>query len=82
MRVFLYGSAMADEQAANDIDLMVVSDKPVDLCVYSEAEWEAFKESGVSTAGKRVVLHPNQGIKRWPVKRQIAMFLNHGEVPE
>ncbi len=85
MEVFLYGSALENEQTANDIDLIVVTDKPVDLCVYSEAEWEAFKISGVSKVGKRVVLHPNQGVKVWPKKRQIAMFFDskmEGEVPE
>ncbi len=76
MEVFLYGSILENEQTANDVDLIVVSDKPVDICVYSKVEWKAFKVSGVSKAGKRVVLHPNQAIKSWPKKRQIAMFFN------
>ncbi len=75
IRVFLYGSSLDNEQTANDVDLIVVSNKPIDICVYSETEWNEFEKSGISTAGKRVVLHPNQGIKSWPSKRQAALFL-------
>ena len=71
MKVYQFGSSVdaGGEEKANDIDLIIVSDKPVDICLYSEREWELFGSGGVSDRGKRVVLHPNQGLKHFPVDR-------------
>ncbi len=71
MRVFQFGSSLQNEEEANDIDIIIVSDKPIDICLYSEKEWEEFEKEGTSTSGKRVVLHPNQGVKSMPYLRQL-----------
>ena len=64
MQVFHYGSSIVDEDSANDIDLIVVTDKPVDLCLYTPEQWAEFEVEGYSTEGHRVVIHPAKN-KTW-----------------
>jgi hypothetical protein len=70
MRIFQIGSSLKNESTANDIDLIIVSDKPVDICLYSKKAWAEFQLNGFSETGKRVVLHPNQGRKLFPENRK------------
>ncbi|KKN64867.1 hypothetical protein LCGC14_0487010 [marine sediment metagenome] len=68
MQVFHYGSSIVDEKSANDIDLIVVTDKPVDLCIYTPEQWAEFKATGHSTEGHRTVIHPAKS-KSWQKER-------------
>jgi len=60
MKVFQIGSSICNPDTANDLDLIVVSDKPVDICLYTTADWEMFLANGGSSRGQRVVLHPRK----------------------
>ena len=60
MMVFQIGSSIEDPDNANDLDLIVVCDKPVDICVYTESQWKDFMLNGGSDKGHRVVLYPSK----------------------
>jgi len=60
MRVFQIGSSIENPDTANDLDLIVVSDKPVDVCLYTTADWEEFVKNGGSCHGQRVVMYPRK----------------------
>lgn len=70
MKIYQFGSSLINEEKANDYDLIIVSDKPVDICLYSEEEWEQFKKVGFSISGHRIVAYPNQGVKTFPKDRK------------
>ena len=57
IKVYQYGSSL-DSEHPNDIDLFVITDKPVDLCIYTPDEWEKFRRTGKSTKGRRIVIYP------------------------
>jgi len=57
MRVIQIGSSLKSD-TPNDFDLLVVSDIPVDICLYTTEQWEIFKQQGQSSEGRRVVIHP------------------------
>ena len=59
IEVYQVGSSLTKEDS-NDIDIILVSDLPIDICVYSKADWEIFKELGVSSHGKRLKIYPNK----------------------
>ncbi len=58
MEVYQIGSSIDNPETANDLDLIVVSDKPVDICLYTESQWIDFQAKGQSNVGHRVVIHP------------------------
>ena len=58
MKVFQIGSSIDNPEEASDLDLIIVSDKPVDICVYTEQQWLQFEENGGSSDGRRIVIHP------------------------
>ncbi len=60
MKVFQIGSSLIDEESASDFDLLIVCDKPVDLCFYTTEQWEEFKEQGHSEHGQRIVVYPRK----------------------
>lgn len=60
MKVFQIGSSIENPDTANDLDLIIVSDKPVDICLYTTADWEKFIRNGGSWVGQRVVMHPRK----------------------
>ena len=57
MKVFQIGSSLTKDNP-NDFDLLVVSDIPVDICVYTEEQWMRFNDNGGSDEGHRIVVHP------------------------
>ncbi len=54
--IFLYGSSLDGE--GNDIDIIIVSDKPVDVCIYTPREWKSLNDKGRIMCRGRTVLHP------------------------
>ncbi|KKK50429.1 hypothetical protein LCGC14_3125130, partial [marine sediment metagenome] len=38
-KVYQIGSSLKDPKNAKDLDLLVISDKPVDICIYTPEEW-------------------------------------------
>ena len=58
MKVFQIGSSIDTPEIANDLDLIVVSDKPLDVCLYTESQWKNFQTNGHSSEGHRTVIHP------------------------
>ena len=68
MQVFHYGSSVTEEKSANDIDLIVVADKPVDLCIYTPEQWERCRSNGHSSEGHRTVIYPAKD-KPWQKER-------------
>ena len=58
MNVFQIGSSLENEKTANDLDLLIVSDKPVDICLYTSEQWQEFIKIGSSDTGRRIVMHP------------------------
>ncbi len=60
MKVFQIGSSIENPDKANDLDLIIVSDKPVDICLYTTADWKKFIEDGGSCHGQRIVMHPRK----------------------
>lgn len=59
-KVFQIGSSIDSPETANDLDLIIVSDKPVDICVYTEVQWRGFVQHGGSAEGQRVVIYPRE----------------------
>ena len=59
IEVYQFGSSLTEENP-NDVDIILVSDLPIDLCVYSKAEWANFKKVGISSKGKRIKFYPNK----------------------
>ncbi len=60
MKIFQIGSSIDNEDTANDIDLLIISDKPIDICLYTPEEWDEFIKKGGSSEGQRVVLYPKK----------------------
>ena len=60
MKVFQIGSSIENPDKANDLDLIIVSDKPVDICLYTTADWKAFVRNSGSCHGQRIVMHPRK----------------------
>ncbi len=60
MKIFQIGSSIENPDTANDLDLIIVSDKPVDICLYTIADWKKFTENGGSCHGQRIVMHPRK----------------------
>ena len=60
MKVFHIGSSIENPDEANDLDLLIVCDKPVDICLYTTADWKKFIEDGGSCHGQRIVMHPRK----------------------
>jgi len=58
MKIFQIGSSLDDEDKSNDIDLLIVSNKAVDICLYTEEEWKQFEQTKVTPHGHRVVICP------------------------
>ena len=58
MEIYLIGSSIKSPDTANDLDLIVVSDKPVDICLYTSQQWQDFQDNDQSCEGRRVVIHP------------------------
>lgn len=67
MRVFQIGSSLVSK-TPNDFDLLIVSDIPVDICLYSEAEWEKFIKNKGSNQGHRIVIYPKKQKSCPPMK--------------
>jgi hypothetical protein len=65
MRIIRIGSSIDNPGSCNDIDLLLITNKPVDICVYTPEDWEDFKRTGISSKGHRVVIHPRK-IKTFP----------------
>ncbi len=57
--IFLYGSSLGNLQDAADLDLIIVSEKPVDVCVYTPEEWEELNSKGEILCRGRTVLYPS-----------------------
>ncbi len=51
------GSSLEND-SPNDYDFLIVTDKPVDICIYTPEQWILFKKHGWSTEGCRTVIHP------------------------
>jgi hypothetical protein len=66
MKIIRIGSSIDNPDTCNDVDLLLITNKPVDVCVYTTKEWENFKHTGTSSNGHRVVIHPGK-IKTFPV---------------
>ena len=60
MKVYQIGSSIDNPETANDLDLIIVCDKPVDIAMYTTDDWETFVHNGGSNKGQRVVLHPRK----------------------
>lgn len=60
MKVFQIGSSIENPDTANDLDLIIVSDKPVDICLYTTADWKAFIKNGGNCHGQRIVMFPRK----------------------
>lgn len=60
MKVFQIGSSIDSPETANDLDLIIVCDKPVDIAMYTVDDWNMFVHNGGSSRGQRVVLHPRK----------------------
>ncbi len=57
-KVFLIGSSIKNPETANGLDLIVVSDKPIDLCIYTPEQWDEFKRDSQSDKGQRIIIYP------------------------
>ncbi len=81
MRIYQIGSSIEDPATANDLDLLIVSDKPVDICLYTLDDWEEFLSNESSCHGQRVVLYPrkNKGSKLNGNIRQILPVESGGK---
>lgn len=64
--VFLYGSSLRDFQNASDLDLIIVTGKPVDICVYTPEEWGELSTNGEILCRGRTVLYPSSYKKLHP----------------
>ena len=60
MKIFQIGSSIENPDTANDLDLTIVSDKPVDICLYTTADWKEFVRNSGSCHGQRIVMHPRK----------------------
>jgi hypothetical protein len=71
MKIFQIGSSIDTPEISNDLDLIIVSDIPVDMCLYTEEQWEDFKTNGHSSKGHRTVIHPpkDKGKKLLKIKQ-------------
>lgn len=58
-QIFLYGSVLQGDEDANDIDLIVVTNNPVDVCVYTPEEWVELNSKGGILCRGRTVLYPS-----------------------
>ncbi len=58
MEVYQIGSSIDNPAEANDLDLLIVSDKPIDICLYTPAQWSDFIKNKGSAEGRRIVIHP------------------------
>jgi len=74
MKVFQIGSTITDKQTPNDLDIVVVSNIPVDICLYTTEQWQQFKNTGTSISGHRVVLYPPKA-KRFPTRGKRVQLL-------
>lgn len=59
-KVYQIGSSLKDPKNAKDLDLLVISDKPVDICFYTEKQWKDFEAKGQSDLGQRIVVYPRK----------------------
>lgn len=58
MEVYQIGSSINNTKNAKDLDLIIVCDKPVDICVYTDKQWLEFNKNGGSDKGRRIVMFP------------------------
>ncbi len=58
MIIYQIGSSLTDVKTAKDFDLLIIVDKPVDICLYTTKQWQDFNSKGFSDVGQRVVLYP------------------------
>jgi len=63
IKIIQIGSSLENEKQANDIDLLIIADKPVDIGIYTPDEWEKFKHTGINKLGRRIVI--------WPLEEKI-----------
>jgi len=57
--VFLYGSSLKNLQNVADLDLIIVTEKPVDVCVYTPEEWKELNSNREILCRGRTVLYPS-----------------------
>lgn len=57
-KIYQIGSTLSTKKEPNDLDLLIVSDIPVDICLYSTKQWDKFLKEGKSSEGSRIVIYP------------------------